>query len=90
MTMKTLAVHFMPHLFSDVIKNCLMSSGIYINALLFLQYFLRAQQCGVPNYSFCPGAKQLISTAHPKKEGQEETEAKGEEKTGEEEGKAAT
>lgn len=67
-----------------------MSLGIYINDLLLLQSFLRAQQCGVPNYSLCPGAKQLIGTAHPKKEGQEETEAKGKEKTGEEEGKAAT
>lgn len=65
-------------------------SGIYTVAILLLQYFLRAQQCGVPNHSLRPGAGQLISTAHPKKEDQEETEAQGEEKSGEKEGEAAT
>lgn len=65
-------------------------SGIYIVAVLLLQSFLRAQQCGVPDHSLHPGAKQFISTVLPKKENQEETEAQGEEKTGEEEREAAT
>lgn len=62
---------------------------IHIAAVLLLQSFLRAQQCGVPNHRLHPGAEQLISSAHPKKEDQEETEAQGQEKTGEEEGEAA-
>lgn len=65
-------------------------SGIYIGAVLLLQSFLRTQQCGVPDHSLHPGAEQLISSAHPKKEDQEETEAQGQEKTGEEEGEAST
>lgn len=65
-------------------------SGIYINAILLFQSFLRAQQCGVPNHSLRPGAEQLTGTAHPTEEDQEETEAQGEEKIGEEEGEAAT
>lgn len=65
-------------------------SGINIVAIRLLQSFLRTKQRGVPNHSLHPGAEQLLSSAHPKKEDQEETEAQREEKTGEQEGEAAT
>ncbi len=64
--------------------------GIYIIIILLLQSFLGAQQCGVPNHSLHSGAERLTRTAFPKKEDQEEAEAQGEEKTGKEEGEAAT
>lgn len=66
-------------------------SGIYIVAILLLQSFLGAQQCGVPDHGLHAGAEQLASTAAcPEEEDQEETEAQRKEKTGEEEGEAAT
>lgn len=58
--------------------------------MLLLQFLVRAQQCGVPDHGLRTGAEQLVGTAQPEEEDSEEAEAQGQEKSGEEEGKAET
>jgi len=77
-------------LFTQVILNdltpCLVLTSL---PSLCFKCYLRAQQCGEHGL-FHPGAEQLVRSARPRKEGEEETEAKGEEETGEEEREAET
>lgn len=54
-----------------------------------LQSVLGAQQRGVPDHGLHPGAQRLVDADHPTEEGPEETEAQGEEKSGEEETSSA-